>query len=87
MKVYENDYMIALEKAHEDTEAFKLVESLIKKHFAMIRHMKESSLYDIFEYEKRLVQPMEILIYDNEKLKKEVNDLRSQLGLIKKYKD
>ena len=87
MKVYENDYMIALEKAHEDAESFKLVESLIKEHFAMIRHMKKSSLYDVFEYEKRLVQPMEILIYDNEKLKKEVNDLRKQLGLIKKYKD
>ena len=82
MKVYENDYMIALEKAHEDVEAFKLVESLIKEHFAMIRHMKESSLYDVFEYEKRLVEPMEILIYDNEKLKKEVNDLRKQMSSV-----
>ena len=87
MKVYENDYIIALEKVHEDAEAFKLIESLIKEHFAMIRHMKETSLYDVYMYEERLVQPIEILAYDNAKLKKEVNDLRKQLGLIKKYKD
>lgn len=87
MKAYENDYVIALEKAHEDAESFKMIESLIKEHFAMIRHMKETSLYDVYMYEERLVQPIEILAYDNEKLKKEVNDLRKQLGLGKKYKD
>lgn len=87
MKTYENDYITALIKAYVDPESFKMVESLIKEHFAMIRHMKETSLYDIYEYEKRLTQPMEILVYDNEKLKREVNDLRKQLGLGKKYKD
>ena len=56
-------------------------------HFAMINHMKKTSLYDVFEYEEKLVEPMEILVYDNEKLKKEVNDLRKQLGLSKKYRD
>ena len=87
MKAYENDYVIALEKAHEDVESFNMIESLIKEYFAMIRHMKETSLYDVYMYEERLVQPIEILAYDNEKLKKEVNDLRKQLGLGKKYKD
>ena len=87
MKAYENDYMVALSKAHEDEKAFQMIESLIKNHFAMVEHMKKTSLYDIYEYEKRLVQPIEILAYDNEKLKKEVNDLRKQLGLGKKYKD
>lgn len=81
------DYMIALAKAHEDEKAYQMVESLIKNHFAMIEHMKKTSLYDVYEYENRLVQPIEILAYDNEKLKKEVNDLRKQLGLGKKYKD
>ena len=81
MKVYESDYMIALAKVHNDAEAYQMIESLIKNHFAMIEHMKKTSLYDIFEYEKRLVEPMEILVYDNEKLKKEVNKLRQQLGL------
>lgn len=87
MKVYESDYMMALAKVHNDAEAYQMIESLIKNHFAMIEHMKKTSLYDIFEYEKRLVEPMEILVYDNEKLKKEVNKLRQQLGLGKKYKD
>lgn len=87
MKIYESDYMIALAKAHEDEKAYQMVESFIKNHFAMIEHMKKTSLYDVYEYENKLAQPMEILTYDNEKLKKEVNDLRKQLGLGKKYKD
>lgn len=87
MKAYESDYMIALAKAHEDEKAYQMVESFIKNHFAMIEHMKKTSLYDVYEYENRLAQPIEILAYDNEKLKKEVNDLRKQLGLGKKYKD
>lgn len=87
MKACEGDYMIALAKAHEDEKAYQMVESFIKKHFAMIEHMKKTSLYDVYEYESRLAQPIEILAYDNEKLKKEVNDLRKQLGLGKKYKD
>lgn len=87
MKTYENDYIIALAKAHEDEKAYQMVESLIKNHFAMIEHMKKTSLYDIYEYENRLAQPIEILAYENEKLKKEVNDLRKQLGLISKYKE
>ena len=52
----------------------------------MIEHLKETSLYGVLEYESKLVQPMEILVYENEKLRKEVNDLRKQLGLSKKYK-
>ena len=87
MKTYESDYMIALAKAHKDEKAYQMVESLIKNHFAMIEHMKKTSLYDIYEYENRLAQPIEILAYENEKLKKEVNDLRKQFGLISKYKE
>ena len=52
--------------------------------------MKETSLYDVYMYEERImknsIEPMEILAYDNEKLKKEVNELRKQLGLSKKYR-
>ena len=86
IRAYEDDYIIALSKAHEDAEAFEMIESFIRNHFIMIRHMKETSLYDVFEYEEKLNRPLEILAYDNEKLKKEVNDLRKQLGLGKKYK-
>ena len=87
MKFYESDYLMALEKAHNDPEEHKFVESLIKDHFVMVRHMKKISLWDVFEYEKRLLDPMSILAHENQSLKKEVNDLRKQLGKIPKYKE
>lgn len=80
-------YLMALAKAHYDAESYKMIESLIKKHFAMIEHMKETSLFDVYMYEEKLIQPIEILVYDNEKLKKEVNELRQRLGEDKKYKE
>ena len=49
--------------------------------------MKKISLWDVFEYEKRLLDPMSILAHENQSLKKEVNDLRKQLGKIPKYKE
>lgn len=88
---YKIDYLMALSHVHDDPEAFNLVESLIEKHFAMIEHMKKTSLYDVYQYEERVtrntVEPMRVLAYDNQRLKKEVNKLRKQLGLIEKYKE
>lgn len=86
MKLYKNDYLVALSKAHEDPEAYKMIESFIEGHFAMVRHLKETTLYDIFEYEKRLEQPLEIFAHENIALKKEVNDLRKKLGMGAKYR-
>ena len=80
------DYLVALDNAHVHPESRRIIENLIDSHLSMVEHMKETSLWDIFEYEKRLTQPFEIIAYDNVKLKKEVNDLRKQLGMIKKYK-
>lgn len=80
----------ALSKVHENVEAYNMIESLINNYFAMIEHMKKTSLYDVYMYEeiltKNTTEPMRIFAYENEKLKKEVNDLRKQLGLCKKYK-
>ena len=87
MKYYEDDYLMALERAHKDPEAHKFVESLIKEHFATIQHMKETSLWDVFEYKKRLTEPLKIFAHENQQLKKEVNDLRKKLGKIPKYKE
>jgi regulator of replication initiation timing len=87
MTINRDDYLLALTKAHEDPEAYRLIESLIDEHFTMIEHMKRTRLFDVYVYEKQLAQPLEILVYDNEKLKKEVNKLRQQLGKIQKYKD
>ena len=85
------EYLMALAKAHEDSEAYGEIVSLIDKHFATIEHMKKTSLFDIFEYEERIakntIEPMRMLYYDNERLKKEVNNLRKQLGKIEKYRE
>lgn len=86
-----DDCLMALAKAHKDPDSSKLVEALIEEYFAMMRHLKETSLYDVLEYEERFVktslEPMRILEHDNERLKKEVNALRRELGKIEKYKE
>lgn len=87
MKLTEQDYLVTIHEAELNPNVEKILENLVAEHFAMLRHMKETPLYDIFEYEKRLVEPMKILAYDNENLKKEVNKLRKQLGKIEKYKE
>ena len=85
------DYTRALNHAHEDPESYKVIETLIGEHLAMLNHMKHTSLWDVMSYEENLTNllktPMEMLKYDNEKLKKEVNKLRKQLGMIEKYKE
>ena len=84
-------YIEALEKAHISKEVFQLVSSLIDEHFSMIDHMKETSLYDVYMYEKTFLQnslePMRMLSNENRELREEVNKLRKKLGLSKKYKE
>ena len=88
---YKIDYLRALSHVHNDLEAYSLIESLIEKHFAMIEHMKKTSLYDVYQYEDRIarntLEPMRLMAHDNDRLKKEVNKLRKQLGMIEKYKE
>ena len=80
----------ALSKSHEDKTSFELVKIVINDYFTMLEHMKETSLYDVFMYEKHIVkgslEPLKILTYENKDLKKEVNELRKKLGLKDKYK-
>lgn len=91
MKANKVECIEALLKAHESTESFNLLESLINEYFKMIEHMKETSLYDVYMYEEKFaknsIEPIQILVYENEKLKKEVNKLRKQLKLGEKYKE
>ena len=88
------EYVNALKKlfnSNVDRNSYSLIGELIDNHFYMIEHMKQTSLYDVYMYKERIekntIEPMRILALDNEKLKKEVNELRKQLGLSKKYKD
>lgn len=89
-EVTRDEVLLALAKAYRDPEAYELVVSTIDEHFRMLTHMKKTSLWDVYQYEEQLTKyttnSMEILMYDNEKLKKEVNKLRKQLGMIEKYR-
>ena len=85
------EYLDALSKVNEDAEAFHMIKTLINKYFLMVEHMKKTSLYEVYTYEERVieafVEPMKIIAHENEGLKKEVNELRKQLGLKRKYKE
>lgn len=91
MNQTKDDYIRALEKLSGDAEDIALLQLLVHKHFSMIDHMKATSLYDVYEYEDKIarhtLEPMKMLMFDNERLKKEVNKLRKQLGMVEKYKE
>lgn len=86
-----DECLFALTRAHSDEESYRIVETVIKEYFKLMRHLEETSLFDILVYEERITrattEPMSILVYENEKLKKEVNKLRQQLGKIEKYRE
>lgn len=58
----------------------------LTEYFGMIRHLKKTPLWDIFEYEKKLEQPLDLLVYENNHLKEEINKLHKRLGIKEKYK-
>ena len=91
IKMTRSECLDALSKVHKDTDSFQLIKDLIYDYFSIIDHMKETSLYDVYTYEERFTKInttlTEMLIFDNEKLKKEVNKLRKELGLNEKYGD
>ena len=91
IKATRSECLDALSKVHKDTDSFQMIKDLIYDYFSIIDHMKETSLYDVYTYEERFTKInttlTEMLIFDNEKLKKEVNKLRKQLGLNEKYGD
>lgn len=84
------DYLIALDNADKDPESRKIIEGLITKYLKMIEHMKETSLWDVYEYENRIanyaIEPMRYLTFENQQMKKEINKLRKQLGMCEKYR-
>lgn len=90
MQAIKEYYLDKLSRVHEDTESFRVIKTLINEHFEMIEHMKTTSLYDVYMYEKDFAknnfEPFIILANENEDLKKEINELRKKLGLGMKYK-
>lgn len=80
----------------EDSEEFKefnknydLLKQSVEDYTRLIKHMKKTSLWDVYNYETEylnsLIEPTRILSFENKQLKKEVNELRKKLRLVKKY--
>lgn len=62
------------------------LKSLIDDYFSIVDHLKQTPLWDILTYEDRLESPLRILTADNERLKKENNNLLRKLKLVEKYR-
>lgn len=80
----------AIHRLSGTKDDIKMIETLVDEYFDIIHHMKETSLYEVFEYEskitKAIIEPMRIFATENEELKKEVNKLRMKLKKTEKYK-
>ena len=61
------------------------LKSLIDDYFSIVDHLKQTSLWDILTYEDRLESPIRILTADNERLKKENNELLCKLKQSENY--
>lgn len=83
--------MDALKSLDGTPENKEVIENIINEYFHMIQHMKKTSLYDVYMYESNVTKgvtvPMQILADENNKLKKEVNQLRKKLKMGEKYKE
>ena len=87
MKQYEAEQVVnRLKGSDSDIEYIK---NLTERYFSMIAHIEETSLYDVFIYEKNVTKKtadtLKILSYENTQLKKEVNGLRKKLKMKIKY--
>lgn len=80
-------YLQAIKDAHKSPAAAQLLEDLIDNYFDLNEQLKNTRLSDVLDYERRLVEPLRILAYENETLKKEVNKLRKQLNMGEKYRE
>lgn len=83
-------YHSAINNLSGEESDINTIKGLIAKYYSMNRHMIETSLYDVFEYESKITslttEPLKDLAIENAKLKGEVNKLRVKLKLGKKYK-
>lgn len=79
-----------LSRLSGDSNDIAVIERLIKDYYNMIEHLKNTKLYDVILFEESSIKLIKDsaseLYYENEKLKKEINELRQNKGLCKKYK-
>ena len=62
------------------------VRDALDDYFNLIARLKNTPLWDVLQYEKKLEAPISILTADNERLKKENNKLLGKLKKTQKYK-
>lgn len=61
------------------------VRDALDDYFNLIARLKNTPLWDVLQYEKKLEAPISILTADNERLREEVNELLEKLGKTEKY--
>lgn len=67
------------------TSCAEEVREVLDDYFALVKHLKNTPLWDVLTYEDRLESPVRILTADNEQLKKENNELLCKLKQSEKY--
>ena len=68
------------------TSCAQEVREVLDDYFAIVKHLKNTPLWDVLEYEKKLESPISILALDNERLKNENNKLLKKLKQKEKYR-
>lgn len=63
------------------------VRDALDNYFNLIARLKNTPLWDVLQYEKKLEAPISILTADNERLREEVNELLEKLGKTEKYRE
>lgn len=68
------------------TSCAQEVREVLDDYFALVKHLKNTPLWDVLTYEDRLESPIRILAADNERLREETNELLEKLGKTEKYR-
>lgn len=68
------------------TSCAEEVREVLEDYFALVKHLKNTPLWDVLTYEDRLEIPLRIVTTDNERLKKENNKLLRELKRTEKYR-
>ena len=68
------------------TSCAQEVRNVLDDYFDLLKHLKNTPLWDVLQYEDRLECPLRIITTDNERLKKENNKLLRRLKQTEKYR-
>ena len=63
------------------------VRDALDDYFNLIARLKNTPLWDVLQYEKKLEAPISKLTADNERQREEINELLEKLGKTEKYRE